>query len=69
MQTLEKKEQNKDKKSKAIEMPDDPPNVESVLNVIHGGSKISSLTQSTIKRYARELNGVNSTFIRGHQCP
>lgn len=66
---LEKGKQNKDHESKAIETPEEPPNVEKVIGVIHGGSKVSKLTKLATKRYANELNSVNSTSIQPTPTP
>lgn len=62
-QALEKGEQNKNQESKAIEILGEPPNVERIIGVIHGGSEVSGLIQTATKRHARELNSINSTIV------
>lgn len=59
-QALKKGEQNKEHESKSINMPDEPPNVDRVIGVIHRGIKVDGLTQTTLKRHSQELNNVNS---------
>lgn len=68
-QTLEKGEQNKDQESKVIEIPNEILNIKKVIGVIYGGSEIIALTQSAVKRHARELNSVNSTSLRPTSTP